>query len=100
MFGNLLGKSAPVEISGDTVLIDVRSPAEYMQGHAKKALNWPLDQLTDILTSNESMKERAVIVYCASGARSGVALSIMNRAGFSNVTNVGGIASVAHLGLE
>lgn len=100
MFGNLFSKPEPVTIDENSVLVDVRSPAEFMQGHPKKALNWPLDQLTDILQKNGKLKSKPVVLYCASGARAGVALSMMNRAGFSNVVNVGGIGAVVHLGLE
>lgn len=100
MFGKLFGGGDPVEINESTVLIDVRSPAEYSQGHAVKALNWPLDQLSTFLEKNGPMKDKDIVIYCASGARAGVAQNMMNRAGFEKVTNVGGIQAVAHLGLE
>ena len=100
MFGSLFGGGAPVEINENAILVDVRSPAEYSQGHAKKALNWPLDQLSTFLEKNSAMKSKEIVIYCASGARAGVAQNMMNRAGFDKVTNVGGIQAVAHLGLE
>lgn len=100
MFGGLFGSPAPAEIKEGAILIDVRSPAEYMGGHAKSALNWPLDQLSNHMEDNQNLKDKDLVIYCASGARAGVALSMLNRAGFDKAVNVGGIAAVAHLGLE
>ena len=55
IFGKLFGGGAPVEINKNAILIDVRSPAEYSQGHAVKALNWPLDRLSTFLEKNEAI---------------------------------------------
>lgn len=100
MFGNLFGSKPAIEISADTVLIDVRSPAEFGGGHVKGAKNWPLDQLATILPKNSKLKDRPVVVYCASGGRSSAAVSLFTRAGFTTVSNGGGIHSLAHLGIE
>lgn len=100
MFGNLFGSKAPVEVTADTVLVDVRSPAEFQGGHIKGAFNWPLDQLSTILGKQGALKEKTILVYCASGGRSSAAVSLFTRAGFSNVSNGGGIHSLAHLGIE
>ena len=100
MFGKLFGKSAQTEIPENAVLVDVRSPSEYANGHARGAENWPLDQLSSIVASKSAIKDQDLVVYCASGARSGVAHSLLSRAGFTKVTNAGGLANVAHLGLE
>jgi len=100
MFGNLFDSKPALEITADTVLIDVRSPAEFNGGHIKGAKNWPLDQLADILPKNNAIKEKQIVVYCASGGRSSAAVSLFTRAGYSTVSNGGGIHALAHLGIE
>lgn len=73
-------------------IIDVRSPAEYQQGHATGAVNIPVDQLAIQLSNGvEWKKTEEITVYCLSGGRAGVAKTLLERAGYSNVTNAGGL---------
>jgi len=71
---------------GATIL-DVRSKPEFAGGHAKGAINIPLDQLTSQL--GRFNKEQIIVTCCASGIRSGNAKKMMNQAGFVNVYNGG-----------
>ncbi|MFM8832878.1 MAG: rhodanese-like domain-containing protein, partial [Cytophagales bacterium] len=85
------GRGAKVNIAellenGATIL-DVRSKSEFAGGHAKGAINIPLDQLPSQLGGFK--KEEVIITCCASGMRSGSAKRIMNQAGFKNVHNGG-----------
>jgi glyoxylase-like metal-dependent hydrolase (beta-lactamase superfamily II) len=74
------------------LLIDVRTAREWTDGHIDSALNLPLSQLADRLA--ELPPDRQLVVYCASGYRSAVAVSLLRRAGLSNVANlVGGLAA-------
>ncbi|MDN3648583.1 rhodanese-like domain-containing protein [Reinekea marina] len=76
-------------------LIDVRSPAEYQQGHAQGAINVPVDQLAIQLSNGMNLeKTESITVYCLSGGRAGVAKTLLERAGFSNVTNAGGVSNL------
>ncbi|MBU2864838.1 rhodanese-like domain-containing protein [Reinekea forsetii] len=76
-------------------LIDVRSPAEYQQGHAQGAINVPVDQLAIQLSNGVNFeKTDGITVYCLSGGRAGVAKKFLERAGFSNVTNAGGVSNL------
>ena len=76
-------------------LIDVRSPAEYQMGHAQGAINLPVDQLAMRLNQGCKLKPEAQItVYCASGGRAGVAKTLLERAGYHNVSNAGGLANL------
>ena len=100
IFSFFSSQTEPLLLAEDAVLVDVRSPVEFNQGHAKGALNWPLDQLQPILSAKKPDPSKPYVIYCASGARAGVAKTLMSRAGFSNVVNVGGIAALAHLGIE
>jgi phage shock protein E len=76
-------------------LVDVRSPAEFHMGHADGAVNIPVDQLAIRLSKGCKMKqEESIVVYCASGGRAGLAKTLLERAGYRNVTNAGGLANV------
>lgn len=72
------------------VLIDVRGADEYRQGHIPGAVNIPLDSIDRVL-AEYPQKETPLFVHCLSGARSGRAVSFLQRAGYTNVKNIGGI---------
>jgi len=69
------------------VLIDVRSEAEYLSGHAPQTINIPLPQLSSRITEIE--KNKPIVLCCASGSRSGMAAMLLRKNGFKNVYNVG-----------
>ena len=74
------------------VLLDVRTPQEYKEGHIPKSKNVPL-QMIDRVTSVVKTKDTPLFVYCYSGSRSNQAVNELRRMGYSNVTNIGGISS-------
>lgn len=74
----------------DAILLDVRRPEEYAEGHIAGSVNTPLtapDKLPGIIGD----KDRAVYVYCLSGARSRRAANYLKKIGFTNVHDLGGI---------
>lgn len=73
------------------VIIDVRSPAEFSNGHIKNAINIPLDSLQN--KTSKIKKNRPVILCCASGMRSGVARRILKGQGY-DAYNGGGWTSL------
>lgn len=72
------------------VLIDVRGADEYRQGHIPGSVGIPLDSIEQVLSAYPK-KDTLLFVYCLSGARSGRAVGYLQRAGYTNVKNVGGI---------
>ena len=74
------------------VLLDVRTPQEYREGHIPGSKNVPLQTL-DKVTSIAENKDTALYVYCHSGARSRQAVSYLQYMGYTNVNNIGGIAA-------
>lgn len=72
----------------DAQFIDVRTIGEYKSGHAKKAVNFPLDKLENSLSKLD--KEKPVYVICQSGMRSMRGAAILESAGFTEVYNVAG----------
>lgn len=71
-------------------IVDVRTAEEFREGHVPGALNVPVDQMGRIQQLVPG-KEAPVYLYCASGARSMMAVGMLRRMGYQDVTNVGGI---------
>jgi len=81
------------------VVVDVREPWEYRQGHVPGAVLIPLGQLSSRLS--ELDPERPVAVICASGSRSQSAAALLGQRGFRTVYNVsGGTGAWMYSGLE
>ena len=74
------------------VLLDVRTPQEYREGHIPGSQNVPLQQLDKVEEVTEN-KDTVLYVYCHSGARSRQAVSLLKHMGYTNVHNIGGIAA-------
>jgi len=68
-------------------IVDVRSKAEFKAAAHPKSINIPLDELEK--GSQKLDSSRPVLVCCASGSRSGLAVSILKRKGFKDVHNLG-----------
>ena len=74
----------------DAVLLDVRTPEEYRDGHVEGSLNLPLHELKKIETLIPD-KTSPVYVYCLSGARSKRSAALMGHMGYTDVTDMGGL---------
>ena len=77
------------------LLVDVRTPAEYAQGHLEGAINIPHDQIARRVAEFGQDKGRPIVVYCRSGRRSGIALETLDGLGFTRVHNGGGYDSLS-----
>ena len=73
------------------VLIDVRSQDEYAEGHLPGAIHIPHDTIQQRISAYHLAKNTQIILYCASGHRSGLAQQALRRIGYTNVVNGGGI---------
>ena len=74
-------------------VLDVRTPGEWQQRHIEGSTHIPLSQLAERL--NDIPRNRPVIAMCAGGYRSSIAASLLQRAGFTRVSELtGGIAAV------
>lgn len=76
----------------DAKLLDVRTPAEYIQGHIPGSLNIPLHNLEEVEFLVDS-KDKPLYLYCQSGTRSRIAAMELQELGYKNVYNIGGIAA-------
>lgn len=64
-------------------LVDVRTPEEFQAGHVAGALNIPVQVIEARMA--EIPKERPVVLYCRSGARSANAAQMLTRRGYKVV---------------
>ena len=69
-------------------IVDVRAPSEWQSGHIAGSLNIPLNHLRD--RSDEIPRDRPVVVHCAGGYRSAIAVSLLEQAGHEVMDLVGG----------
>jgi len=92
---NLFGSKTDYKelIQAGAKVFDVRTEAEFAQGHYKGSINIPLDELTRRLSTLK--KEDAYIMCCRSGMRSSIARNILKSSGFINVHNAGPWTSIA-----
>lgn len=74
-------------------IIDVRTPQEWEILHVKDAMLWGLDEKLKSGEMPPIDKDAEIYVYCQSGNRAGQAIRIMQDAGFTNMTNLGGYAN-------
>ena len=69
------------------LVVDVRTPGEWDEGHAEGSLLLPLNELPDRLV--ELPKEKALLLVCRSGARSEHATHYLQSLGYPQVFNLG-----------
>jgi len=80
-------------------LVDIRTPAEVAQGAIPDAAYLPMHLIP--LRMNELPRDKEVVLYCRSGARSYHACAYLAQQGFDNVVNLrGGIIGWARGGFE
>jgi len=94
---DLLGLGSKTESVKDftdrgAVIIDVRTPGEFQQGHIKNSKNIPLNILSTKINEIKKLN-KPVIVCCQSGMRSGQAAGILKSNGIE-VMNGGGWQSL------
>ncbi|MGV8911156.1 MAG: rhodanese-like domain-containing protein [Rhodoglobus sp.] len=87
--------SEPIELSTDTVVIDVRTPGEFAAGHLDGATLLDLNGGDFAAALPTLDPEAEYAVYCKSGNRSGQAVAMMEDAGFENVIDLGSIGEAA-----
>lgn len=97
MFGSLFSSAGGVNITPEdahsrqkagAIIIDVREPAEWRDGHIPGARHIPLASLS--LRLKELSRSKEIIAVCRSGSRSGAAVQFLQRSGFTDVKNLSG----------
>lgn len=80
----------------DIVILDVRTKAEYDEGHIENAVLLPYDEILQRAPAELTNKAQTILVYCRSGNRSRTASQSLSDLGYTNVKNFGGINTWAY----
>ena len=76
------------------VVLDVRTVEEFKDdGHLAGSLNVPLHTLPNHVAKVLPNKDTKIFVICYSGARASDAVNYLKRLGYTNVFNIGGVAT-------
>lgn len=78
------------KINAGAMVIDVRTEQEFAAGHVEGAINIPFEMALTQLTKLNVSKDTAIVLYCRSGRRSGIANDDLIKAGFTKTYNGGG----------
>ncbi len=77
----------PKHLNKGAIIVDVRTPGEFQAGHNPASINIPLGSLPARI--KELDKTKPIILCCASGGRSGMAVGTLKEHGFTDVINAG-----------
>ena len=88
------------ERPADAVVIDVRTPPEWVGGVVAGAerVNWLQPDFAERVAAAGVAKDAPVYLYCRSGARSGKAEAALREAGFTRVANAGAYGALVDAG--
>lgn len=79
------------------VVVDVRTPQEFAEGHVPGAINLPVEAVAQ--WADTLPKDKPVYLYCRSGNRSRQAAEYLKRKGYTNLYNLeGGILAIQREG--
>ena len=81
--------------SNEVIVIDVRSLEEVKTGIIQDAIHIEWTQIDKEINDIDVTKDQPIYLYCRSGNRSGKATVILEKIGFTNVINAGGIKEAA-----
>lgn len=89
-----------IENDDNITLLDVRTIAEYKEGHLRNATLIPVQALKQNLGMIKQDKNKKILVYCRTGNRSVSASRILEKHGFTPINIKGGILSLRNVGME
>ena len=73
------------------IILDVRRPDEYAEGHIPGAINVPNEDIDTSDIAELPNKSQLILVYCRSGRRSKEAAAKLVKLGYTNIVEFGGI---------
>ena len=91
----ILTPSPPEALPDGALLIDVRSPEEFSGGSVPGAISIPVNQI-GLIANHQAVKnkQQPIVVFCASGMRSGMAKRQLISMGYETVINGGGVSQM------
>ena len=75
----------------DYIILDVRRPDEFAEGHIPRAINVPNEEIGTAEIAELPDKSQLTLVYCRSGRRSKEASEKLVKLGYTNIVEFGGI---------
>lgn len=87
--------SAATALPAGAVLVDVRTPDEFAEGHLEGAVSLSVEAADFAARLADLDPAATYVVYCRSGRRSAIAAEQMRAAGFTSVTDLGGYDEAA-----
>lgn len=81
---------AQLDAPREFLILDVRSEAEYADGHVPGAINIPYREIPNRLAELADFHNRKIVVYCEVGVRAGIAEHALEQAGFQQVIHLDG----------
>lgn len=84
-------ESPPISVAAGTVVIDVRTPAEYASGHLAGAINIDVQSASFDSVASQLPANGTYVLYCHSGSRAAAAIGHLTALGFTHLTNAGGL---------
>ena len=81
-------------IEHEALIVDVRTPEEFANGHYPGAINIPHETILELLNQLGVTADTSVILYCRSGNRSGQAEQVLQEKGFTEARNAGGLETL------
>ena len=84
-----------IVFSDETLIVDVRSLEEVKTGIIQDAIHIEWTQIDEEINNIDITKDQPIYLYCRSGNRSGKAAVMLEKIGFTNVINAGGIDEAA-----
>ena len=81
-------------ITHEALIVDVRTPEEFADGHYPGAINIPHETILEGLNQLGVTADTSVILYCRSGNRSGQAEQVLQEKGFTEARNAGGLETL------
>lgn len=72
------------------VVLDVRTAAEFAEGHVPGAINIPNADLAARVAELDGSREKDIVVYCRTGVRAEQALGVLDKAGFKRLYHLKG----------
>ena len=84
-----------VPISANTVVVDVRTPAEFSTGHLQGAINIDVESTSFDAMVAKLPTTRDYVLYCHSGNRAALAITRLKARGFTSTVNAGGLDNAA-----
>ena len=92
--GDRIAPEILVAIEQQALIVDVRTPEEFADGHYPGAIHIPHESILDGLNQLGVTTSTAVILYCRSGNRSGQAEQALREKGFTEARNAGGLEAL------